>query len=216
MRGFLLVFILTSLACSRGAAPAEPPIRADDASVPVVSASAPEPSAPPPIVTVHTSCSKDSDCSWDDPCMATRCQGPPKTPYFGCDKSRLPPGSCLCVDGTCTTKRALPVAATVACSAAALCAFDASTGLCRVGTESAASTVNEGGICTCNSGKCELDWVERVPCTSSADCSWLEHPRRPVASSKVPRPHPPIKPCAGGEWDSVCTAGQCRITAWKC
>jgi hypothetical protein len=218
--GLLCIALVT--ACPRPST--NEPIRGDDAGaskptpVPAPVSAAPS-IAPSDDVTSGEDafCTGDADCSWDEPCMAKRCLGKPKTPFVGCDKSAPPPGTCTCIDHRCTLRRKTPLPPTPGCKVDADCTVVASLGVCKPGPRTSNRIEEEGTMCRCDAGACALEVVDAVPCKTSADCSWLEDPRRPAPASKVPRAFPPVKPCKDGEWDSVCApSGHCRIVAWKC
>jgi len=48
-------------------------------------------------------CTRDADCTWDDPCNPTVCSLGKPPAFVGCDKSRPAPGQCLCVDHACAS-----------------------------------------------------------------------------------------------------------------
>src|SRR5205814_553402 len=159
-----------------------PPIRADDAAVGVSSASAgvtpPIASSAPPVGSAAVFCRADKDCGWDDQCMAKRCVG--ATPFVGCDKSMPPPGTCTCIDSQCTMKRSGAAPKIVGCKVDGDCGYDAAGGVCRPGLAATSHIADEGALCSCDGGACALEWIGPIACTTSADCSWLESPRRPA------------------------------------
>lgn len=209
-------FALSFVACSRGrpepATIAADPVDAAPSPTPTVAPPAPAPSSEP---LESVLCNADDDCGYDDPCNASACVG--KGPPPDCDKSKPPPGRCVCASGRCTMLRdeLATAAAKTGCKADAECGFDPPTGKCRAG-EPTRNIRDRGAFCACRAGVCEAEIVEPVSCKTSHDCSWLESPWRPMPASKVPRPHPPIAPCKGGERDSVCVKGTCMLQAWKC
>jgi hypothetical protein len=221
-RSILALLLVLVTACPRPGANEK--IRGDDAGTSKPSAG-PEPVSTMPSELPNDDaaspgdvfCTSDLDCGWDQPCVAKLCVGAPKTPFIGCDKSSEPPGVCTCIDHRCTLRRKTLLPPTPGCKVDADCAFNASLGWCKPGTRKAERIEEEGTICRCDAGACVLEVVDPVPCKKTADCSWLENPRRPAPASKVPRAFPPVRPCKDGEWDSVCGAsGHCRIVGWKC
>ncbi len=203
-RALVLVFVV---GCSKPTPDARP-IGPDPSGT--SSSSAPAPSLPPP---VPGPCVANKDCEWDDHCFAKACV--PRTgKVFACEESAKPPGTCGCVLGKCTLRRADPAtgAKKTGCTTADQCAFDPKTGACDKGE--GPRSVDEGGFCTCTAGTCTPGFADLVACTSSADCSWLDEPLRPVSSKKVPRPTG--KPCAGYSKSAECRDGVCKIAVWKC
>jgi hypothetical protein len=209
MRAVRILIVLAIASCSRPAAP--PQVKPDpvDATPPVIKSAAPAPKQP-------AFCSTDKDCDYDDPCNAHACVAKTAGPR-DCDKSAAPPGPCICGMHECTLMRKVPSAGAVktGCKSNAECAFIASTGSCVAGTPET-FIEKRGGFCVCDAGTCTPEFVDAVACKTSADCSFLENPMRPVPASKVPRPFPPITPCKTGERDSVCEKGQCVIRVWPC
>ena len=135
-----------------------------------------------------------------------------------CDKSKPPPGPCICEAHQCTMMRKDPASGAVktGCKTSDECAFVPTTGTCKAG--SATMWIeSRGGFCACSAGTCTPEFVPAIACKTTADCSWLDDPRRPVPSAKAPRPHSgPIKPCVEGSIDSVCAGGVCTLRMWKC
>lgn len=212
-RAPLLCALTVALAaCSRPSPDAHPPIAPDPATPKPAPAPAPTASVVPS--SPKQGCSTDTDCAWDDPCVPTACMPATGAPFVGCDESTKPPGTCGCVLGACTLRRADPKtgAAKTGCSSSAQCAFEPKTGSCSAG--SGPNHVDEGGFCTCDSGTCTPGFVDRTPCKTSAECSWLDDPLRPVPASKVPRPAG--KPCSGYARSAECRDGACVTTVWKC
>lgn len=211
MRTRSLSALVLLAACNRPTTET-PAIRAE----PSASTSASASSAPTPVVTAAPSagpCAKDADCRFDDPCMPAACVLGAAKPAT-CEESAPRPGTCACVEGVCALRR--KVAATGAkktgCTTGRACVFVPATGSCAEGA--GPPTVEAGGACACVAGTCTPEWVEPVPCTSSADCSWRDDPHRPVSSKVVPRPTG--KPCAGYSRSAECRDGLCRVAVWKC
>lgn len=179
---------------------------------------APQPKQPKPKPKPERSyCEQDSECAFDDPCVATACVGKGDAAFVGCDESAPPPGRCICAGSHCTLMRkdAASGAAKTGCKSDGECAFEPATGSCVAGSDHA-WIERRGGFCACSAGTCTPQFVDDVPCKTSSDCSWLESPKRPAPASKVPRPHPPVIPCSTGSFDSVCHAGRCELRVWKC
>ncbi|MFO0618813.1 MAG: hypothetical protein U0414_39855 [Polyangiaceae bacterium] len=201
-------------ASSSGAQPsASVARRAPAASAPLSSGRAPS-AAPAP-------CVKDSDCDWDDPCMANVCL-PKARVAPECDKSRPPPGDCLCVLGTCALKPAKPPAPVGPCEWNG-CVVDPGRATCTADTRGLpesqrfAGHVEGGPSCDCDPEKgCVFSWFEPVPCKTDDDCWISETPRlHPVPK---PKGHAPFKPCKDGESSPQCgTNGFCTFgKRWKC
>jgi hypothetical protein len=202
---------LVLLVCSCSRSTPEPRVTSDP-----IDASAPTVEKPKPVVA-PVWCDSDKECAFDDPCNAKACVGAPDAPWLGCDESAPRPGTCVCAAHQCTLIRKSPATGAVktGCTKDSECAFLPATGSCGAGT--AATWVEDrSGFCTCSAGTCTPEWVEPVACKTSADCSWLENPRRVAPAKKVPRPYPPITPCKTGEFDSACVAGRCVLQQWKC
>lgn len=200
--------VLALVACSREPARvvADP---VDATPTKPAPAPAPEKKEPPKSV----SCENDKDCGWDDQCFPTACVG--NKPMQACDESAPRPGACVCAMGTCTLLPKTPVSTKTGCKSNAECAFEPATGTCAAGTR--AFMISErGAFCTCAAGSCTPQIVERVACSTDAECSFLEDPLRPAPAAKVPRLFPPSKPCSHGSRDSVCRKGTCVVMVWKC
>lgn len=203
----LSILVVAFVACSK-TTPETRPISPDPSTTASAATPAPTPPAPTP-----GPCVANKDCEWDDLCFAKACV--PKTgKIMACEESVKPPGTCGCVLGKCTLRRDDPTtgAKKTGCTIADQCAFDPKTGGCDKGE--GPRSIDEGGFCTCTAGTCTPGFVDRVACATSADCSWLEEPLRPVSSKKVPRPAG--KPCAGYSRSAECRDGSCQIAVWKC
>lgn len=225
--------VILLLACSRTSAPPAP-LSADPLDARAFPSAEPRKKPPDPSPVLSWRCDTDQDCHYDDPCFARACIGGQKAASPGCEKSSLPQGKCLCGNDACTLVLDNPRNGELktGCKENAECQFNAADGKCYEG-RAERIIWKRGGFCTCDAKVCRVspprrptpfadgllcrpDFVAAIPCKTSLDCSLQEDPLRPAASSKVPRLHPPIAPCKGGERDSVCVNGFCAIQVWKC
>lgn len=210
-----LLLLLAAIGCTRSSGPTVAP---DPVEVVVDAAPAPVTKLPPePPRRVEAYCSDDKDCAYDDPCNAHACVKKSEGGSIDCDKSAAKPGPCVCGAHMCTLMRNAPQSGALktGCKSNSECAFHAVTGSCTAGSPPT-SIERRGGFCVCDAGTCTPEFVEPIACKTSLDCSLLEHPWRPAAASKVPRPFPPVTPCKTGSRDSVCVAGECILRLWKC
>lgn len=108
-----------------------------------------------------------------------------------------------------------PTAVKTGCTTNAQCELEPMTGTCHAGA-GPRSVPPGASFCACDAGACKAEFVAKVACKTSLDCSWVEDPWRAVPASKVPRPSPPVVPCSTGSRDVVCDAGSCVLRHWKC
>lgn len=108
----------------------------------------------------------------------------------------------------------------VSCRTAQDCEVAASRDACAAAKYGQGPVNVSGPVCACRDGRCALEQLEAVSCTSYRDCSLSSEPvLHPVSSKKVPRPHPrPVRPCVDDGRDSVCDPATrtCKVISWKC
>ncbi|MCC6524337.1 MAG: hypothetical protein IT373_16885 [Polyangiaceae bacterium] len=224
-----------------GASSAPPPVATvpavtsavgPEASAPLPSASAPLPSASassaaPPLASLSAAadfkrvfCGQDAECGWDDRCMPTRC-GAAVAPGPACEETSPPPGTCGCLDYSCTLVRSAP-APEEPCRKDDECGLETATGRCRAipagpHADPMLPPAKPGSpYCACRASRCTLDHAERVECQSDADCGYVRSGHRVVpVRAKQKRPGK-FRPCVDGEIDSQCRGGVCQMVGWSC
>ncbi len=189
----------------------------------------PDPSATPSVpssggASGATSCAKDSDCAWDDPCQPKRCGAVTAAPPpAGCDKSSPPEGTCVCFDRRCAYRPVAtrsPVSVEAACTSPPDCIMDVAAGTCAPGADPDARPLGEPGPhCRCDGReprRCHYVWVDAIPCASDADC-WVSNDGfdHPIARPKKLRGKR-FRPCKDGENVPVCQSGSCTLRGMKC
>jgi hypothetical protein len=238
-----IVASLTIVACSNST-PAPPPTAptatattavtpAEDAATPGGGGASPDPGAGPsatpsapsaaPTAAAST-CAKDTDCAWDDPCLPKRCVAASAAPTAaGCDESVPPEGTCVCFDRRCAYRPAAtrsPVSVDQPCTSPPDCTMDAAAGTCVPGADPDAQPLGTPGPhCRCDGHeprRCHYVWVESIPCAVDADC-WVSHEgfAHPIARPRKLRGRR-FRPCKDGEQAPVCRGGTCSLESYRC
>lgn len=149
--------------------------------------------------------------------MATRCVE--AGGHAVCDESIKPPGTCVCLEGGCTTKPDPLPKPSGTCELRG-CEVDRAAGKCVADTGGvpeairARPGVNVGPSCDCPrpAEGCVMSWFDAVPCKDDRDCWVSPSPRRhPIARPKNVRKRE-FAPCKDGEVAPKCgDAGHCVL-----